>query len=329
MEYKDYYKILGVSKNASTDEIKSAYRKLARKYHPDVNPGNKEAERHFKEINEANEVLSDSEKRNKYNQLGSDWERVSRDQDYARQYYSRARTSPQWEEVKFGGGGDFSDFFASFFGEEDILSALGGMGGTRFRTSSRQPRGYNASQSGQNIEEKLEITLEEAFHGTKRLLQLQTSQGSKRIEVKIPKGVTEGSKIRLAGQGGPGIAGGNPGDLYLIIKILRHHLFELDGYNLRCEIPVLDYDAITGTKIQISTLEGKVDLKIPAGTQSGTVLRLRGQGLPQSGSKTRGDLFVKIRIVIPEKLTIKEEKLVQELKNLRQQRGVDENIRKN
>jgi DnaJ-class molecular chaperone len=160
-------------------------------------------------------------------------------------------------------------------------------------------------------------------------LQLQTSQGTKRIEVKIPKGVTEGSKIRLAGQGGPGIAGGKQGDLYLTMKILPHRLFELDGYNLRCEIPVLDYEAITGAKIRIPTLEGKVDLKIPAGAQSGTVLRLRGQGLPHSGGKSNGDLFVKIRVVIPEKLTAKEEKLVQELKSLRQQRGADEHIREN
>ena len=360
MEYKDYYKILGVSKNASTEEIKSAFRKLAKKYHPDVNPGNKQAEQRFKEINEAHDVLADTEKRQKYDQLGSDWERIARDQQYARQYYGQARSSPQWEEIRFGDGGDtdFSDFFATFFGGEDIFSSLGGFGGQRFTTRSRPQR-------GSDIEEVLEITLEEAFNGTTRLLQLQTSetcptcqgngmisrvsgsrqrmaepcpecggtgtitrQSTKRLEVKIPRGVTQGSKIRLAGQGNPGQRNAPAGDLYLNIKINQHPVFEIDGHNLRMEIPILDYEAVLGAEISLQTLSEPVSLKIPAGTQSGTIMRLRGQGLPASNNKSRGDLLVKIKIIIPENLNDREKKLVTELKDLRQQRGADNKVRK-
>lgn len=326
MEYRDYYKVLGVDKNATTDEIKSAFRKLAKKFHPDVNPGNKEAERRFKEINEAHDVLSDPEKRRKYDQLGSDWERIARDQDYARQYYGRARTSPLWQEIHFGGGGDFSDFFATFFGDEDILSHLAGFGGGRFTRT--RASGRIRPQAGPDIEETLEITLEEAFHGTTRLLQMQTAQGTKRIKVKIPKGVTEGTKIRLAGQGGMGMFGGQPGDLYLIIKIQPHHLFEVNGSNLLMEVPVLDYEAVLGVAIPIKTLSGQVSLKIPPGTQGGTVLRLRGQGLPPQNNRAgRGDLLVRVKIVIPENLNPAEKKLVTELRNLRQSRRADDHIR--
>ena len=357
MEYKDYYKILGVSKGAVTDEIKAAYRKLARKYHPDVNPGDKEAERKFKEINEAQAVLTDPEKRRKYDQLGSDWEHIARDQEYARQYYGQARTSPGWEEIRFGGG-DFSDFFTTFFGGEDILSALGGLGGGRFRT-------HTTAQAGANIEQNMEITLEEAFRGTNRLLQLQvnepcpTCRGSgminrtsgggrqriitsaepcptcsgngvvsriKRIEVKIPKGVTEGSRIRLASQGGAGVGGGASGDLYLVIKLLPHQRFEVSDYDLKCELPVLDYEAVLGTSVDLTTLEGSVSLKIPAGTQSGAVLRLRGQGLPRTNNQSRGDLLVKVKVVIPENLSAREKQLYEELKQLRSTR--DDKFRK-
>lgn len=359
MDYKDYYKILGLSKNATTDEIRAVYRRLAKKYHPDMNPGNKQAEQRFKEINEAHDVLSDTEKRQKYDQLGSDWERIARDKEYARQYYGQARSSPQWEEVKFSGDTDFSDFFATFFGDDDVLSSLGGFGGQRFTSRARPQR-------GSDIEESLEITLEEAFKGTTRLLQLQATEtcptcrgngmisrasGSrqrmansaepcpqcrgngmsartKRLEVKIPRGVTSGSKIRLAGQGNPGQSNGPAGDLYLNIKIKPHPVFEIDEHNLRMEIPILDYEAVLGAEVSLQTLSEPVSLKIPAGTQSGTVLRLRGQGLPQNGGKSSGDLLVKIKIIIPENLTAQEKKLVTELKDLRQQRRADNKTRK-
>lgn len=331
MEYKDYYKIIGVSKNASTEEIKSAFRKLAKKYHPDVNPGNKQAEQRFKEINEAHDVLSDSEKRQKYDQLGSDWERIARDQQYARQYYGQARSSPQWEEIRFGDSGDtdFSDFFATFFGGEDIFSSLGGFGR---RSSSRTVR----PQKGQDIENNLEISLEEAFNGTTKMLQLQMAgqdyefqPSTKTIEVKIPKGVTQGSKIRLAGQGGPGAINGPAGDLYLVIQIKPHPVFEIDGHDLRMEVNVLDYEAMLGAEISVKTLSDRVTLKIQPGTQGGSVLRLRGQGLSDNKNKARGDLLVKIKIVIPENLNDKEKKLLNELKDLRQQRGADNKVRKN
>jgi DnaJ-class molecular chaperone len=356
MEYKDYYKSLGVGKNATTDEIKTAFRKLARKYHPDVNPNDKESEKKFKEINEAHDVLSDPEKRKKYDQLGSDWERVARDQEYARQYYGNARTSPQWEEIHFGGGGggaDFSDFFASFFADEDVLSSLGGFGRQGFLQKSR-------GQKGQDIEEVLEVSLEEAFNGSKRMLQLRmegacptcggsgmvagrggsrrgspcpTCQGqgavmqTKTLEVKIPKGVTEGSKIRLAGQGGSGASGGEAGDLYLIIKIQPHPVFEVFGFDLKTEVPVLDYEAMLGAEIPVKTLSGDVSLKIPAGAQGGTTMRLRGQGLFQGKDKSRGDLLVKIKIVVPGNLNAEEKKLVTELKTLRQKRNADKGVR--
>ena len=340
MQYKDYYQILGLKRGASQDEIKSAYRKLARKYHPDLKPGDKEAEKRFKEINEANAVLSKSDSRKKYDTLGSNWERVSQDQDFARQYYSPGRpgTGGQFDF------GDMSDFFGTFFGGEDIASGIfgGGCGGARTR-----------AQRGQDVEQSLAITLEESFHGTNRLFQMQIpsacpacggqgmvmqqrqrgmvtstpcpqcrGQGrttsTRQIKVKIPRGVTNGSRIRLAGQGGPGASGGPAGDLFLIINLTSHDFFEILDRNLKCEIPVMAHEALLGTKVELKTLAGQVNLKIPAGTQSGTVLKLKNQGLPYPKGKKRGDLLAMIKITIPKNLTAKEKKLMEEFRKLRE-----------
>lgn len=359
MEYKDYYKILGVDKNASTGQIKAAYRRLARKYHPDVNPGNKEAEAKFKEINEAHSVLNNPDKRKKYDELGSNWERVSRDQGFARQYaaqgaYTRGRTG----EVS---GFDFSDFFETFFGGE-------GMGG-EFWPHVSPGRVARRSSRGADYEHEMPITLEEAFWGTKRTIRLQaqeicsrcqgngiiaTSSGRQRgrqvitsatpcpgcngsgtisrtktIDVKIPKGVTNGSRVRMAGQGGVGIQGGPNGDLYLLIKILPHRFFVVDDHNLKCELPVLDYEAVLGARVEMPSLSGKIMVKIPPETQSGTVLRLKGQGLPFTSKNRQGNLLVKIKIVIPSRISQEEKKLVEALKQIQERKGFPSDPRKN
>ena len=308
MEYKDYYKILGVDRNAEEKEIKKTYRKLARQYHPDVNPGDKAAEERFKGINEAYEVLSDPEKRQKYDQLGSSW-----------QQWQRTGKDPggfdwsQWSSGAQPGGGvrveyrdlgdlgdifggrDFSDFFQSVFG---------GMGAPQAR-----PR------RGQDYTQPVEITLEEAFQGTTRMIQ----KDGRRLEVKIPPGVKTGSKVRVAGEGSPGMAGGTSGDLYLEVVVLPHSTLEREGDDLRCELPVNLYTAVLGGEVEVPTLGGGVMLKIPPGTQGGRTFRLRGKGLPNlRNPKKRGDLYARLRVQVPKKLNPREEELFHELASLRQ-----------
>ncbi len=311
MEYKDYYKILGVSRNATEKEIKQAYRRLARKYHPDVNPGNKEAEERFKEINEAHEVLTDPEKRKKYDQLGANWQqwqRMGRDPssfDWS-QWFARQPGGGR-VRVEYGdlgdlfGGGVFSDFFEALFGGVGSPTTAG------WRETRR-------SRRGQDYEQPVDVTLEEAFHGSKRVLQMD----GQRLEVKIPPGVKTGSKVRVASKGGPGSSGGKRGDLFLKINVLPHHVFELKGDDLYCEIPIDLYTAILGGEAQVGTLGGDLSLKIPAETQSGRTFRLQGQGMPHLRDPgKRGNLYVKVRVVLPERLSPKEKALFQELANLR------------
>lgn len=305
MEYKDYYKILGVDKHADEKDIKQAYRRLARKYHPDVNPNNRTAQEKFKEINEAYQVLSDPDKRRKYDALGSNWQ--------AYEQYQRAggqgpfqwggggaqyRTvTPEEFESMFGGLGDelggFSDFFRTFFG--------GGFDAARPRR-------------GQDIEQIIEITLDEAYHGTTRLLQ----KDARRLEIKIPPGVRTGSKIRYAGEGASGATGGAPGDLYVRVQIAPHPIFERDGDDLRCEIPVDLYTALLGGEVKVPTLKGQLALKIPPETQSGRTFRLAGQGMPKLNVPNMfGDLYAQVRVVLPENLTAAERALFQQLAQLR------------
>lgn len=308
MEYKDYYKILGVDKRASEREIKQAYRKLARQYHPDVNPGDKQAEEKFKSINEANEVLSDSEKRQKYDQLGASyfrWQQQGSDprgfdwsQWFAQPGRSRVHVDYGDLDDLFGGSG-FSDFFQTVFG---------GVGG-QTRTGRRQAR-----RKGRDYEQPVEITLEEAARGTQRVL----ATDGERITVKIPAGVKTGSKVRVASKGGPGIGGEPAGDLYLKVKVATHPVFERKGSNLYCEVPVDLYTAVLGGEAEVPTLDGQVQLKIPAGTQGGETFRLRGKGMPYLRSPERhGDLYARLRVAVPKRLGKKERAMFEELASLR------------
>lgn len=303
MEYKDYYNTLGIKKGASQDEIKKAYRKLARKYHPDVNPDDPNAEEKFKEINEAYQVLSDQDKRQKYDQFGSQWKQYQQtggrpeDFDWSRwstqgQPGAQYRTVSQEDlEQMFGGGlGGFSDFFETLFG---------GMGGGRAaRRAGARTAGQNMTK-GQDIQHPVEISLSEAFHGTTRTL---TYEDGRRIEAKIPAGVKTGSKIRLSGQGGSGSRGA--GDLYLKVTVLPDPKFKRDGDDLRIDQPVDFFTALLGGEVEISTLDKTVKLTIPAGTDSGKTFRLKGLGMPELGnSKNRGDLYAKLEVTVPKDLT--------------------------
>ena len=302
MEYKDYYKILGVSRNASQEEIRDAFRKLARKYHPDKNKGDASAEEKFKEINEANQVLSDPEKRKKYDQFGSNWEQYSRaggrpeDFDWSRWGARPGGTRVNVEDIFGGmGGGGFSDFFETLFG-----------GGFR-SAQQRQVR-------GQNAEQELEITLEEAYRGTTRIFQ---GVDGKRFEVTIPPGVKTNSKVRVAGKGGDSPTGGASGDLFLKIKVRPHPTFTREKNNLRVTLPVDLYTAILGGEVSVPTLDRPVVLTIPAGTANGKTIRLRGKGMPNTRKKNDfGDLLVTVQVKLPDKLSDKERKLFEQLREL-------------
>jgi curved DNA-binding protein len=309
MEYKDYYKILGVDRNADEKEIKKAYRRLARQYHPDVNPGDKAAEARFKEINEAYEVLSDPEKRRKYDDLAYSYQRWQQagGQPGGFDWSQWIRTGPAGGvRVEYADLGDLGDLFGGS-GFSDFFEALfGGMGvGTRARG---QP------VRGRDLEQEVEITLEEAFRGTQRLMQVD----GRRLEVKIPPGVKTGSRVRMAGEGLPAGPGGVRGDIYLRIKVLPHPTFERQGDDLHCEVQVDLFTALLGGEARIPTLSGTVALRIPPGTQSGRIFRLAGQGMPKLHAPgERGDLYAKVRVMLPEKLSEEERRLVQKWAQLR------------
>ncbi|MFN2222541.1 MAG: J domain-containing protein [Chloroflexota bacterium] len=323
MEYKDYYAILGVSKDASEDEIKKAYRKLARKHHPDVNPGDATAEDKFKDINEAQEVLLDPEKRKLYDRFGAQWEQYQRaggqaqDFDWSQwqqqpggQRASYRTVSPEEFEELFGAQGGFSDFFESLFG--------GGMGGRRssdFGGFSQQQRASARPRRGRDQEHAIEITLEEAFHGATRTLEWEDGR---RIEAKIPPGVKTGSRIRLSGQGGYGSSGGQAGDLFLKVKVLPHDRFQREGDDLKTTISVDLYTAILGGQVPVSSLDRTVNLAIPPETGNGKQFRLRGLGMPNlRNPDKRGDLYAIISIEIPRNLSEKEKQLFKQLKAAR------------
>lgn len=334
VDYKDYYKVLGVSKSATEDEIKKAYRKLAKQYHPDANRNNPEATEKFKGIGEAYEVLKDPEKRSRYNQLGSNWKAYSRAGDGAGAGWPGGA---QWQGTGTGGssdfsgsgfdygdlGGGFSDFFETFFGKgsdsrfQDFSSSYGssGSGGKQSQRTGWKSR--RTAEKGQDIESKLTITLREVFFGTERSLRLQSQDGKLRtINVKIPKGIKDGGKIRVTGEGGKSGAGGASGDLYLLIEINPHHFFTRKEDNLYCEIPVTVKEAIFGAAIDVPTFAGPVSVKLPAGTQSGRTLRLKGKGMPQIKSVDFGDLYAKIKIVIPENMTAQQKKHLEEFSKI-------------
>ena len=304
MDYKDYYKILGVSKSATEKEIKSAYRKLAQKYHPDRNPGNQKAEDKFKEINEAHEVLGDPQKRAKYDQLGSSyaqWERAGRPGggfDFG-QWTSgmSGGTRVEYRDLNdlFGGGG-FSDFFTSLFG--------GGFGEPATRTTTRRVR-------GEDMEQPVEVSLEEAYHGTERTL----IKGERRLTVKIPPGARTGTKVRVAGEGSLGQISG---DLFLVVNVRPHARFRREGDDLHVDMPIELYTALLGGEVRVPTLIGDVVLTIPPETQSGRTFRLAGKGMPKLRQPTEhGDLYAHAVIRIPTHLTDEERKLVTQLAALR------------
>jgi curved DNA-binding protein len=312
VQFRDYYETLGVPKTATADEIRSAFRKLARKYHPDVAKDKKAAEEKFKQINEAYEVLSDPEKRQKYDQLGENWNQPGGFQP-----------PPQWGGAQPGGGfyryggqdggvefefngTGFSDFFEAFFGGGRGKSAFGGFG-----------QGQAEAERGSDVEADIMVPLEEALNGSKRTVSLRRG-GSNKVEtyqVKIPRGVREGQRIRLAGQGEAGERGGKSGDLFLRVRLARHPDFTVEGSDLIHEVKLAPWQAALGTDITVPTLEGNVRLKIPPGTQPGQRFRLRERGLPSSSGK-RGNLYVEVQIAIPKKVTEKEKEIWRELAKL-------------
>ncbi|HEY0376922.1 MAG TPA: J domain-containing protein [Pyrinomonadaceae bacterium] len=332
---KDYYEVLGVGRSASGDEIKTAYRKLARKFHPDLNPGDRAAEERFKELQEAYDVLSDAEKRKLYDQYGENWRAVQQ---------GGGAPPPGWgggPQARGGGpqagGFDFSGFdFGGFSGAggSDIFEELFSRGGGRGRA--------RRSNRGSDVEAELELSLEEAHRGGRRTLQMQvaepcaTCQGTgvvkenqvcqtcggagqvlrpKTIEVNIPAGVRDGSTVRLAGQGGVGTSGAQAGDLYLHIRLRPHPVFTVRGDDLEVELPIAPWEAVLGAKVEVPTIDGKAEMTIPAGAQNGQRLRLRGQGLNKRKGG-RGDEYVRLKIVVPKETSDEEHRLYEELKRI-------------
>jgi curved DNA-binding protein len=336
---KDYYEVLGIKRGASEDEIKRAYRKLARKFHPDLNPGDKTAEEQFKGLQEAYDVLSEPENRKLYDQYGENWRAVKS---------GAGAPTPEWEGAGRStrgargagprtGGFDFGDFDFSNFrtsggGAFDIFDEMfGGAGRGRSRRTGRGP----------DVEAELELSLEEAHRGGRRTLQIQaaeicpTCNGTgvkdgkpcetcggagqvlkpKTIEVNIPAGVRDGSTIRLAGQGGTGSNGSEPGDLYLHIRLRPHPVFMVKGDDLEVELPIAPWEAVLGAKVEVPTIDGKVELTVPHGAKSGQRLRLRGQGLNKRKGG-RGDEYVRLKIVVPKEVSDEERRLYEELKRI-------------
>ncbi len=308
MEYKDYYSILGVSKSATTDEIRKAYRKLATKYHPDKNPDDKNAEAKFKEINEAKQVLSDPDKRKLYDKFGADWKHykdTGEKGDFDWSKYARHdgntghtyyyQSSGNFDDI-FGSEG-FSDFFQTLFGRD-------------FRGSQAA---YPRAKRGTDLNTEITISLEEAFRGTSRIFEVQ----NQKIKLNIRPGIVNNQKLRLAGKGVPGQNGRPAGDLYINVKISPHPRFSREAKNLYQDLPVDIYTAILGGKVEVHTLGGQIKVNIPRGTQNGKLLRLSGQGFPSENSRSKGDLFLRVQLQIPETLSSEEYELFKKLQKMR------------
>jgi curved DNA-binding protein len=305
---RDFYEILGVSRNATQDEIQRAYRKLARAHHPDVNkdPG---AEDRFKDVSEAYNVLHDPETRRRYDAFGPDFRRVPDDVD-----------PDTWNRATAGGGargrgpgagrqarrGPSADGgFTADFGDIDLDDLLGGLFG------GRAGRGFGPIP-GADQEAVIDVTVEEAYRGARRSVTLEGGGQTRTLEVSIPAGVTNGQRIRLAGQGGQGSDGAQAGDLYLIVRIAPHRRYRVDGRDLRVELPLAPWEAALGTTVAVETPDGEAKVKVPAGTSSGRRLRLRGRGLPHPRG-TPGDLYAEVKIMVPKTLSAQERRLFEEL----------------
>ena len=337
MNYKNYYDVLGIPKNAPEKDIKSAYRKLARKWDPDANPDNAAAaEEKFKEVQEAYEVLGDSEKRKKYDMLGSNWQQAARQAEQQRRYRNAQSEAFHFNFGDLGGAGNagaggpsgFSDFFDMFF------SGIG-------RRNTAQSAGF--SQRGQDLETTIELTLRDVHDGGKKSVSLQvedvcprcrgtgTDRGNlcvqchgtgrlltnKKFEVTIPKGIGEGQRIRLAAQGGSGVAGGPGGDLFLIVKLLEDPTYKRKGDDLYVDLPVSIYDLVLGGEVKVPTMAGQVTMMVPAGTQNNRLLRLTGKGMPKVRNGGMGDQYVRLIGQLPTDLSDKEKKLFKELDAIR------------
>jgi curved DNA-binding protein len=323
VDYKDYYATLGVPRNASEEQIKKAFRKLARQYHPDVAKDKKAAEQKFKEINEANEVLSDPEKRKRYDELGPNWKEGAgfRPPPGAR---GRPRAGagaggPEDFEFHFGGTG-FSDFFEELFGRG--ARGGGGRGGYSFEGDEYEPEQYRRTRGpsrGNDIEGDIMVTLDEALKGSTRTISLQRVDPrtgrvtTDSIKVRIPPGVHDGQVIRVAGKGGEGSGGGSPGDLYLRVRLAAHPDFEVRGSDLYYELPLAPWEGVLGATVRVPTLDGSVNLRIPPGTNNGQKLRVRGQGLPKGRNGERGDLYVVINVQLPREVSAEERDLWEKL----------------
>ncbi len=308
MDYKDYYKVLGVGKDSSQDEIKKAYRKLALKFHPDKNPDNKQAEEKFKEIAEAYEVLKDSEKRKKYDELGANWKQYEKagagggpgGTHY--EYYGPGQGQQQrvnFEDIFGAGAGGYSDFFEQFFGGYYQDS----------KSRSRSPR----PQSGMNYEAEMEITLLEAYHGTSRIINLDDNK----IKVTVKPGVKNGQLLRVKGKGGQGAQGGQPGHLYLKVKVKPSDLYRRKENDLYTKVNINIYQAILGGKIEVYTMNGDVSFTIPKQTSTGKTFRIKGKGMPVYNKKDAfGDLYIQTNIEIPENLSDEELDLIKQAARL-------------
>lgn len=306
VEFKDYYKILGVERTATPKEIKAAFRKLARKYHPDFNKGDAKAEARFKEVNEAHEVLSDPEKRQRYDTLGPDW---------ANMRAPGAGGQPGWGgggvEVDAEDLGGFSDFFRTIFGGGGGFRTAGGRGGGFEEVFGRQ-----ADAPGHDLETTVDLTLDEVARGATRTLKVGDDGNARTVEIRIPAGVREGSRVRAAGEGAPG-ARGRRGDLYMKVRVLPHAQLERKGDDLQATVTAPLTTAVLGGEAEVPTLDGPVGIKIPAGSRPGRTFRLRGKGLPRLDAPgERGDLLASLAVTLPQELSPRERELFEELKTL-------------
>lgn len=327
MQYKDYYSILGAPKTASQDDIKKQYRKLAKKYHPDMNPGNKSAEEKFKEVSEAYEVLGDADKRKKYDTFGSQ-ANFTGGADFDPSQYGWQGNSGN-ARYEYTGGEDHSDFFNMFFSDAFDLGGIFGQG----RAGARTTRIYNDAdlgdlfgnrmggrtgarsqiRDGENVEAEIEITPEEGAAGVEKRISLQTQSGTKSINFKVPKGVGNGETIRLKDQGYAGAGGGKAGDLHMKVRIVPSERFTLEGNDLITNADVYPWDAALAGKVSVETFDGRIMVKIPEGVQTDSKIRVAGKGYPSRSGK-QGDLFIRVRIMNPRHLTAEQKGLYEKLK---------------